>query len=70
MCHALAFVCYCLLLIEILVSASYDHVCPDLVHVLIAERICFSAGVEEARGSETSFSSLMQNIKHNVRFHE
>jgi len=53
-----------LLLIEILASSSYDDVCPDLVHVLIAERICFSAGVEEARGSATSFSSLMQNIKH------
>ncbi len=51
-----------MLLIKILAGLSYDDVCPDLVHVLIAERICFSAGVEEARDSATSFSCLMQNI--------
>ncbi len=66
MCHALVSLCWsagyrganCLPLI----GSSYDDVCPDLVHVLIAERICFSAGVEEARDSATRFSSLMQNI--------
>lgn len=54
-----------LLLNEVSASSSFDDVCPGFrAFVLIAERVCFSAAVEEARDSATSFSSLMQNIRH------